>query len=153
MTDPDDGRLEAIWLKRTRRAPMDPAQRARLIAGQGLEGDANLGKKRPVTLLSIEQWRDVCRDLGTDLDASVRRANLLVSGVCLRESQGRTLRIGDCRILVRGETRPCGAIDDPYPGLRAALDPEWRGGVYGEVVGGGEIAIGDPVRWEEEPPS
>lgn len=149
MTNDGDGRLEAIWLKRTRRAPMDAAQGARLIAGQGLEGDANRGKKRQVTLLSAEQWRDVCRELGTDLDAGVRRANLLVSGIRLPASRGRMLAIGDCRILVRGETRPCGAIDGPYPGLRQALDPEWRGGVYGEVVEGGEIAVGDPVRWED----
>jgi MOSC domain-containing protein YiiM len=144
----DDGRLEAIWIKRVRREPMDRKNRARLIAGKGLEDDANFGKKRQVTLLSAERWRDVCRELGEDLDAAVRRANLLVAGLDLAGSRGRILGIGECRILVNGETRPCGNIDQVHPGLRQALDPEWRGGVYGEVVDGGEIAVGDPVRWE-----
>lgn len=149
MTDHDRGRLEAIWVKRFRRGPMDAHERARLITGKGLEDDANLGMKRQVTIISREQWDDVCRALGQDLDPTVRRANLMVSGVDLPESRGRVLRIGGCRIFVNGETRPCRSVDDPHPGLREALDPEWRGGIYGEVLEGGEIAVGDPVGWED----
>jgi MOSC domain-containing protein YiiM len=154
MTDDDGrglerGRLEAIWVKRVRRGPMDERRRARLIAGKGLEDDANLGMKRQVTILSRERWEDVCRALGRDLDPTVRRANLLVSGLALRESRGRVLRIGESRIYVNGETRPCRAVDEAVPGLREALDPQWRGGVYGEVLEGGEIAVGDPVAWED----
>jgi MOSC domain-containing protein YiiM len=33
-------------------------------------------------------------------------------------------------------------------GLKAALGPDWRGGVYGEVIEGGDIAVGDPVALE-----
>ena len=150
MPDNEFGRLEAIWIKRVRRGPMDRKDRARLIAGRGLEDDANFGKKRQVTLLSSEQWRDVCRELGEDLDPAVRRANLLVAGLDLPETRGRILAIGECRILVHGETRPCGNIDGVHSGLRQALDPEWRGGIYGEVVDGGEIAVGDRVSWEPD---
>lgn len=149
MTDNDVGRLEAIWVKRVRRGPMDARERARLIAGKGLEDDANLGLKRQVTILSREQWDDVCRALGRELDPTVRRANLMVSGVDLPESRGRVLRIGGCRIHVNGETRPCRAVDEINPGLREAMDPQWRGGIYGEVLEGGEIAVGDPVAWED----
>ncbi len=58
------------------------------------------------------------------------------------------LRIGACRILVRGETRPCRRMEEACAGLQAALETEWRAGVYGEVLSGGEIAAGDPVAWE-----
>ncbi|HKS23281.1 MAG TPA: hypothetical protein VJZ76_10815 [Thermoanaerobaculia bacterium] len=33
----------------------------------------------------------------------------------------------------------------PGEGLRAALKPHWRGGVFGEIVEGGTIATGDAV--------
>ena len=40
-------------------------------------------------------------------------------------------------------------MDESHPGLLKALDPEWRGGVYGEVLDGGEITLGAEIRWEE----
>jgi MOSC domain-containing protein YiiM len=36
-------------------------------------------------------------------------------------------------------------MDQAFPGLRAALAVGGRGGVYGEVLDDGEIAVGDPV--------
>ncbi len=84
------------------------------------------------------------------MDPSARRANLLVRGVELAASEGRVLAVGSCRILVRGETRPCDRMDEAADGLQEALRPEWRGGVYGEVLEGGELSVGDPVGWEEE---
>jgi hypothetical protein len=50
------GRLEAIWVKRLRRGPMDPASHARLAAGRGIAGNANQGGRRQVTLLEREVW-------------------------------------------------------------------------------------------------
>ena len=147
----NQGRLEAIWLKRVRRGPMDPKERARLVEGQGLEDDANQRGKRQVTLISKEQWEKVCAELGQDLDPRIRRANLMVSGLDLAHTRGRVLKIGQGRLRIYGETRPCRVVGDPHPGLREALDPDWRGGVFGEVIGGGEIAVGDAVAFEDEP--
>lgn len=143
------GRLEAIWIKRGKRAPMDPAERARLVTDRGLAGNADQGGRRQVTLLARERWRDVERELGTEVDPRARRANLYLSGVDLAGSRGRTLRVGRCRIAIRGETRPCERMNAAHPGLRRALEPDWRAGAYGEVVDGGELAVGDGVEWEE----
>jgi MOSC domain-containing protein YiiM len=39
-------------------------------------------------------------------------------------------------------------MDELAPGLRAALTPDWRGGVTGRVIADGTIAVGDEVRIE-----
>ena len=144
----DHGRLEAIWIKRFRRGPMDAKDSARAVAGRGLEGNADQGGKRQVTILGADRWDEMCRELGEEVDPRLRRANLYVRGVDLGRSRGRVLSIGSCRIRVYGETRPCHLMEEARAGLRRALDPDWRGGVYGEVLGDADVAVGDVVAWE-----
>jgi MOSC domain-containing protein YiiM len=127
---------------------MDVRPRATLVTGRGLEGNADQGGRRQVTLLGKERWAEADATMGTEVDPSIRRANLLVSGIDLAESQGRTLRIGACLLLIQGETLPCARMDASLPGLQAALLPNWGGGAYAEVLSGGEIALGDSVAWE-----
>ena len=60
------------------------------------------------------------------------------------------LHVGQCRLQVGGELTPCKLMDDVLPGLQAAMRPDWRGGVFAQVLDDGEIRVGDPVRWEDE---
>jgi MOSC domain-containing protein YiiM len=129
---------------------MDPRPQATLVAGRGLAGNANQGGRRQVTLLEAERWADALSELGAEIDPSRRRANLLISGLRLERTRGRILRVGPCRLRIFTETTPCERMDEVYPGLRKALRPEWRGGACAEVLEGGEIAVGDEVRWEVE---
>jgi MOSC domain-containing protein YiiM len=147
-----DGQLDAIWVKRSTRGPMAPAGRATLVAGKGIVGNADQGGKRQVTIIAGEVFDALRQELGPALDPAMRRANLMVRGIPLAETRGRTLAIGGVRVLIRGETRPCEQMDEALPGLRAALGPGWRGGVFGEVLNDGEITLGDPVRWAESTP-
>ena len=57
------GRLEAIYVKREKRGPMDAVRVARLVQGRGLEGNANLGGKRQVTILEREVWEALMASL------------------------------------------------------------------------------------------
>jgi MOSC domain-containing protein YiiM len=145
------GRLERIWIKRARRGPMDPAERATLEEGQGIAGNANRGGRRQVTIIEREVWERHMAALGGDLDPKARRANLMVSGCALESSRGRVLRIGECRISIYGETKPCERMDEALPGLRATMFDRWGGGAFGEVVAGGEIRVGDVVSWDDAP--
>ena len=116
-----------------------------MVAGRGIAGNANQGGIRQVTILSREMWDQTARD---GLDPVERRANLLVSGVDLANSRGKTLRIGAVRLLLRGETRPCEQMEDAQPGLQDAMSSPWAGGAFGEVLDDGEISVGDAVTLE-----
>ena len=133
---------------------MIPREEGELVAAEGLRGSAPARGKRQVTVLSIEAWRRAAAEAGEpDADPILRRANLLVAGVDLEETRGRTLAVGGCRILVHGETKPCVRMDAGARPLRTALAPRWRAGAFGEVVRGGAIRVGDPVAFlpEAEP--
>jgi MOSC domain-containing protein YiiM len=143
------GKLESIWLKRMKRGPMDPVLQAQLKANVGLVGNANQGGKRQVTLIEQEGWEYLMAVMGADLDPSARRANLLVSGIRLADSRHKTLRIGNCRIRIYGETKPCERMDEAWLGLQEAMRDNWAGGAFGEVLDDGQIAVGDRVEWLE----
>jgi MOSC domain-containing protein YiiM len=150
MTNPRTrGRVQALWVKRAHRGPMDAAQQVTLIAGGGVQGSADRGGSRQVTLISEERWDRLLEQLGERPDPSVRRANVLVRGLDLAGRRGAVLVIGKARLRIKGETRPCERMDEAVDGLRAALRIDLGGGVYGEVLTGGVVRVGDPVGWED----
>lgn len=138
-------RLERIWIKRMKRGPMDPVDTARVVAGKGIVGNANQGGKRQVTILSAKHWQEVTAFLDDAVDPRSRRANLLVSDVDFSDARGKILKIGNVRVRIYGETRPCEQMEKAAPGLKAAMQVPFGGGAFGEILDDGEIAVGDPV--------
>lgn len=128
---------------------MDPVDEATLVAGQGLVGSVGRSRRRQVTLLELENWTRCIAEVGSDANASRRRANIVVSGIALARTRGRMLRIGDVRLAVGGELTPCERMDEVHPGLQTALRPDWRAGVFAQVLAGGVIRVGDTIAWEE----
>ena len=139
------GRLEAIWLKRAHRGPMDPVPEATAVAGRGLAGDVTTSRRRQVTVIEREVWDGLMRDLNAGAAPSGRRANLMISGIPLFDTRGRVLRVGGVRLLIGGETTPCERMDEVVPGLRDAMRPEWGGGIFAQVLDDGIVTIGDAV--------
>src|SRR5262249_26261474 len=144
------GKLQAIWIKRMKLGPMDPADVAELAAGRGIVGNADQGSKRQVTLLEEEAWGQLMEQFGAALPTAARRANLVLRDIRLFQTRGQVLRIGPCRIRILGETKPCERMDQALPGLQDAMRPDWNGGAFGEVLNTGNIAVGDVVCWEED---
>ncbi|HKR65574.1 MAG TPA: MOSC domain-containing protein [Thermoanaerobaculia bacterium] len=142
------GEVVAIWLKRFKRGPMDPVMFAEAVEGRGLAGNANQGGKRQITIIDEARWAEAQKELGVDVHPTARRANLMLRGIDLENTRGRTLRIGSVKVRIYNETRPCERMDEAQQGLRAALGTRWRAGVYGEIVEGGVMRVGDEAELE-----
>ncbi len=125
--------------------PMIEATQCRVVIGRGLDTENRKRGQREVTLLSFESWTDVCRELGADVAWHARRANFLVEGINLAAAIGKIVSIGEVRLQIHGETKPCHIMDEQNAGLRQALVPEFRGGVFGQVLAGGTIRVGDRI--------
>ena len=144
------GVLEAIWIKRMRGGGMNFVESAMLEMGMGLIGNANQGGRRQITIIEQEVWEQLMGEVQMTLPPSVRRANLLISGLSLKKSRKRILLIGCCRIRILGETKPCERMEEICEGLQKAMRQSWTGGAFGEVLDNGEILVGDLVSWVEE---
>jgi MOSC domain-containing protein YiiM len=143
------GRVVGIFLKRGHGGVMD-AQANAVVDERGLVGNANRGGFRPITLVSSDRWDELMSQVGATLGPQARRANLILSGIDLENTRGRTLAIGACRLRIGGETRPCELMDEAAAGLQNAMKSRWGGGAYATVVEGGGIAVGDPVVWDSQ---
>ena len=142
------GDVVSIWIKRAHRGVMDGVESAQAVAGRGLAGNADQGGRRQVTIIDEAAWREAAAEAGAEVEPSKRRANVMVRGIALADSRDKLLRLGGCVIRILGETRPCERTEEAQAGLRQALRTAWRGGVFGEVVEGGLIRVGDPAELE-----
>ena len=138
-------RLLAIAVRRRSRGAMQELAAAAVTREGGVADDfRGRSGRRQVTVLSLESWQAACREAGNPkLPWTTRRANLLVTGVDL--AKAGVLRIGEVELEVTGETAPCERMDEAFAGLRAALQPAWRGGVTCRVRQPGALRPGAPV--------
>lgn len=148
------GRIAGIARHAIPKGPMEVVDHATVTLEGGIAGDyrgAMKGKpyKRQVSLIEAGDWDAAMAEVGHSIPWEQRRANLLVEGFDLPQIVGARLRIGaDVVLEVRDETNPCERMEALAEGLRAALTPDWRGGVLTMVIHPGKIAVGDPIRIE-----
>ena len=136
------------------RGPMEVLDRVTISVASGLDGDFRGAVKpggrgrRQVSLIERADWDAAMADLGGDHHWSARRANLLVEGLDLPQVEGARVRIGEVVLMITQECDPCSRMEEVEPGLKAALTPDWRGGVLTKVISGGDIAVGDKIEVE-----
>lgn len=140
------GTVRGLARRAATRAPMELLEETTISVEAGVDGDARGGLRgRQVTVLCQESWDAACRDLGREIPWTTRRANILVEGLDLADSAGKTLAIGEATFAITGETDPCQRMDEQTQGLTAALAPDWRGGVTCRVIQAGAVRVGDGV--------
>ena len=136
------------------KGPMETIDHAEVTLEGGIAGDfrgAMKGKpyRRQVTLVERGDWEAATAEIGQVIPWSERRSNLLVDHFDLPQVKGTRLRIGtDVVLEITRETDPCERMEALAPGLKAAMLPDWRGGVCAMVITPGRIAVGDSIRIE-----
>ena len=144
----------------------------RLIAGQGVEGDAHCGSRvkhrsrvardptrpnfRQVHLIHAE-LHDELAGLGFTVTPGLMGENITTRGLdLLGLCAGARLRIGaEAVVEITGLRNPCYQLDALQPGLMAAClgrdaagHPVRKAGVMGIVLVGGEVRAGDALTVE-----
>ena len=138
--------IYGIAIKRKKREALESVQEASITQRDGIIGDCRGGggtlHRRQITVISLEQWEEACREIRLELPFFARRSNICVSGYSFGpQDKGKKFYAGSGGVVleITGETEPCSRMDEVAPGLQKALAPNWRGGVTCRVVYGGEI--------------
>lgn len=167
-----DGVVMAVSRNPSHALAKQPTEAIRLLAGQGVEGDAHAGATvqhrsrkrlnpdrpnlRQVHLLATELL-DELRAQGFDVAPGRLGENVATRGVdLLALPAGARLRLGDAAVVeVTGLRNPCVQLDRFQAGLmEATLDRALdgglirRAGVMAIVVAGGPVRPRDPVAIE-----
>lgn len=132
-------RVSHLFRKIRSRQAMEPASRLEIIAGQGIAGDASLGRaKRQILLISCRILSEFGLEPG-ELRENIAIEDLDVDGL----APGSTLTIGSAQIEIIGPCEPCARMEEVQEGLQARLNG--KRGVLGRAITDGQIATGDPV--------
>ena len=150
-----DGTVVSIHVAATAEAPVREVSKIRAVEQRGLEGDryyesagtysSKPGPDREVTLIELEAIEALRRDYRVEIDPGSARRNIVTRGVALNHLVGREFAVGD--VVLRGIRlcEPCGHLarlvgKDVVPGL------VHRGGLRAQILRGGIIEAGDPIR-------
>jgi hypothetical protein len=141
------GVVESIHIAPAAAEPPRAVERARAVAGRGLEGDRYFAGEgtfsdwpggRDLTLIEAEAAE------AAGLEPGEARRNVVVRGVDLNALVGRRFRVGPVECEGLEEAPPCNHLAKlTRPDVLRAL--AGRGGLRAAILSGGEIAVGDPV--------
>jgi MOSC domain-containing protein YiiM len=149
------GTVTAIWLAPATAAPMRQVASARLLVGQGLEGDryalgggtwaAYPDLEKQLTLIDADDVAALARETGAELGPGDLRRNLVTTGIDLPSLVGGWFAVGDALLFGMKRCPPCTHLER-LTGVRLIKAMVHRGGINAAVFVGGSVREGDAVR-------
>lgn len=142
-----DGVVAGISVRPERSAPVKRLDSVTALKDKGLDGDRynSKGGSRQVTLIQSEHIAAVASFLRQEeLDYTLTRRNILVTGINLLALKGKSFAIGSVILEYTGECHPCSRMEEAlgeggYNAMRG------HGGITAKVVEGGDIHLGDVI--------
>src|SRR4051812_40140952 len=149
------GTVEWLYVAPAAEAACVAVETAEAVAGRGLRGDRYFDGQgtfgsagaagHELTLIEQEALDELAAHAGVALDAAAARRNVVTRGVDLNALAGRRFMVGEVEIVGRRWCEPCAHLQRlTTPGVLRGL--VHRGGLRADIVRGGTIARGDPVR-------
>jgi MOSC domain-containing protein YiiM len=149
------GAVTGIYIATEGAGPITALGEVEAAAGKGLQGDRYFqatgtysdtpGTGRQVTLIEREALAAAARDYGISLQPGQSRRNIETVGVALNHLVGKEFFIGQVRLRGMRLNEPCGHLAKlTKRGVVKALTH--RGGLRADIIEGGTIHIGDPIR-------
>ena len=153
-----EGRLAAIHVSDSGAGPMQDVDQAEAVPGRGLEADRYAHQKgsfqktkpqdasREITLIEREVIEAIQRECDITIKPADTRRNLLTEGVPLNHLVGRRFTVGQVTLQGIRLCEPCDHLETltSIDGIKKAL--VHRGGLRAQIVSGGTLRAGDPVR-------
>jgi MOSC domain-containing protein YiiM len=149
------GRVAGVFIAAAAADPMQPVAEVSAVPGRGLAGDRYFERTgtfsdqpatgREVTLIESEAVEAANRDDGLDLAPGDARRNIVTVGVPLNHLVGREFLVGEVRLRGMRLNEPCSHLAGltGQPVVKALVH---RGGLRADIVEGGTIRVGDPIR-------
>ena len=144
MSQENEGSVVSMRLNVGSRKPMKEVDSARVITGQGIEGDRHLKEdgsrsRRQILIMDRETLGNF------SLDDGIIRENITVVGMDFSSiDAGDRVSIGREVVLeITGECEPCARMDEIRAGLQNELDGQRGMLAYAEK--GGLISVGDAI--------
>ena len=144
-----DGTVEQIAITAEPHALPAPVPSVRAEAGHGIEGEYHWSPApepgQSLTLIAAEALEGLREDTGIELSHEASRRNVLTRGIDLNALVGRRFTVGAVECEGVELCQPCNTLAKlTERGVLRGL--VHRGGLRADIVAGGEIAVGDPVR-------
>ena len=143
------GVVEQIIQRGTQSEEPHAIERARAIAGRGLEGDFRFMEKaepgEALTLIAAEAIEAFTAETGHPLSHEETRRQVLTRGIDLNALVGKRFRVGEIECEGVEWCEPCNHLVK-LTGRRELLRGlVHRGGLRADILSDGEIAVGDEV--------
>ncbi len=143
---PQTGKVEWIGIRPSKKGAVDPASEISVTEKDGIAGDHYTGTsgKRQVTLIQKEHLDAMASILKKDIDPSLARRNIVVSGINLLSFKEKQFKIGGVVLEMTGLCHPCSRMEENFgPGGYNAM--RGHGGITAKVIQGGKIKLADEV--------
>jgi MOSC domain-containing protein YiiM len=150
-----EGRVEAIYVGPDVAGPLHQVPEVIAETGKGLVGDRKHHDALPahkrgqpgrnITLIEAEALEALAEEHGIELGPGESRRQIVTRGMRLNPLVGKRFTVGDVECYATELNEPCAHLQSlTQPGVMRGL--AHRGGIRADILKGGTIRAGDPVR-------